>query len=277
MRRSCCRRGSPSRSTTAPLPAATSTGDRRRRGITVRRAARARLNWVWGGGAGCLFRHAVRDAGAAGDAAYPSEPRQGRLYADVLRIGGRQRRRRRASRFRDALDSSRSRPTREPFWFSPSCRCSGSAPGVRSTLACGTRCGRSVRDSEDPLAPDSATRAAGQAQSRHSMAAHAPALPVVLLVPDAALAARCFPRRRGVRRLGAAEPSDVHRPRRLGTGLRRFGGREADIVPRGGGAVRANALCTPTGLKLEEGATYRLFIVIPAADPWIDNGVSAGP
>jgi uncharacterized protein (DUF2235 family) len=40
---------------------------------------------------------------------------------------------------------------------------------------------------------------------------------------------------------------------------------------------RANALCTPTGLKLEEGATYRLFIVIPAVDPWIDNGIPAGP
>ena len=40
---------------------------------------------------------------------------------------------------------------------------------------------------------------------------------------------------------------------------------------------RANALCTPTNLKLEESATYRLFIVIPAADPWIDNSVPAKP
>ena len=44
-----------------------------------------------------------------------------------------------------------------------------------------------------------------------------------------------------------------------------------------GAPLRANALCTSTGLRLDEGATYRLYITIPAGDPWYDNGIPAGP
>ena len=44
-----------------------------------------------------------------------------------------------------------------------------------------------------------------------------------------------------------------------------------------GRPFRTNALCTSTGLNVEKGATYRLHITIPAADPWTDSGLPAGP
>jgi uncharacterized protein (DUF2235 family) len=40
---------------------------------------------------------------------------------------------------------------------------------------------------------------------------------------------------------------------------------------------KTNALCSPTGLKLAKGGTYRLRFVIPAGDPWIDKKSPAGP
>ena len=44
-----------------------------------------------------------------------------------------------------------------------------------------------------------------------------------------------------------------------------------------GRPFRTNALCTSTGLTVEKGATYRLYITIPAGDPWTDSGHPAGP
>jgi hypothetical protein len=40
---------------------------------------------------------------------------------------------------------------------------------------------------------------------------------------------------------------------------------------------KTNALCSPTGLKLKEGGTYRLHFAIPAGDPWLDKDIPAGP
>ena len=40
---------------------------------------------------------------------------------------------------------------------------------------------------------------------------------------------------------------------------------------------KTNALCSPTGLKLAKGGTYRLRFAIPAGDPWIDDTIPAGP
>jgi len=44
-----------------------------------------------------------------------------------------------------------------------------------------------------------------------------------------------------------------------------------------GRPFRTNALCTSTGLKVERGGTYRLYISIPAGDLWTDSGNPAGP
>jgi uncharacterized protein (DUF2235 family) len=38
-----------------------------------------------------------------------------------------------------------------------------------------------------------------------------------------------------------------------------------------------NSVCASTGLTVEKGATYRVSVTIPSADPWTDNGVPAGP
>src|SRR5262249_33101187 len=40
---------------------------------------------------------------------------------------------------------------------------------------------------------------------------------------------------------------------------------------------KTNVLCSPTGLKLAKGGTYRLRFTIPAGDPWIDKKIPAGP
>ena len=44
-----------------------------------------------------------------------------------------------------------------------------------------------------------------------------------------------------------------------------------------GRPFRTNSLCTSTGLTVEKGATYRLYVTIPAGDPWTDSGQPAGP
>jgi uncharacterized protein (DUF2235 family) len=40
---------------------------------------------------------------------------------------------------------------------------------------------------------------------------------------------------------------------------------------------KTNTLCSPTGLMLAKGGTYRLRFEIPAGDPWIDKNIPAGP
>ena len=41
--------------------------------------------------------------------------------------------------------------------------------------------------------------------------------------------------------------------------------------------VRTDSLCASTGLRLDEGSTYRITIAIPPDDAWLDRGLRAGP
>jgi uncharacterized protein (DUF2235 family) len=41
--------------------------------------------------------------------------------------------------------------------------------------------------------------------------------------------------------------------------------------------IRTDALCAPTGLRLDEGATYKLIVAVPPDNPWRDLNMPAGP
>ena len=44
-----------------------------------------------------------------------------------------------------------------------------------------------------------------------------------------------------------------------------------------GNSFRTDALCHPTRLMLEKGASYRIHVAIPSSHPWTDDGLPAGP
>ncbi len=52
---------------------------------------------------------------------------------------------------------------------------------------------------------------------------------------------------------------------------------KSPLAREDGREFRTSALCSSTGFEVEKGATYRVYITIPADDPWTDSGAAAGP